>query len=129
MKTEIANRWADALESGEHTQAFGALTRSEDGSKRTTHCCLGVLCELAIADGVDVPKTGGRYSDDHGDGVLYAYGAEQAESLLPAEVMEWSGILTGGGSWGVGQSLAQYNDGGFPFSQIAEIIRENAEAL
>ena len=70
-----------------------------------------------------------RYSDDHGDGVLYAYGAEQTESLLPDEVMEWSGIRTGGGSWGDGNNLAQYNDDGFPFSKIAAIIRENVEAL
>ena len=127
MRQEIADGWAQALESGAYVQGGCHLARDIGG--RSKHCCLGVLCELAIADGVDVPKTGGRYSDDHGDGVLYAYGAEQAESLLPAEVMEWSGILTGGGSWGVGQSLAQYNDGGFPFSQIAEIIRGNAEAL
>lgn len=128
MRQEIAHKWAEALESGEYTQgAYSLAVEGADGGAE--HCCLGVLCELAIADGVDVPKAGERYSDDRVDGVLYKYGAEQAESLLPDEVMEWSGILTGGGSWGDGHNLAQYNDDGFPFSKIAAIIRDNADAL
>ena len=129
MKTEIANRWADALESGEHTQAFGALTRSEDGSKRTTHCCLGVLCELAIADGVDVPK---RLIPAHGrlSGYLALYGSAGEHGYLPSEAQEWAGMRTSAGDFADdGRSLSRLNDERVPFSEIANTIREHAEAL
>lgn len=42
--------WLDALRSGEYEQGKGYLNK--DGKL----CCLGVLCEVAIADGVDLVK-------------------------------------------------------------------------
>ena len=129
MRQEIANKWADALESGEYTQGAFSLA-VEDTAGRATHCCLGVLCVLAIADGVDVPKTGERYSDDHVDGVMYGYGVEQAEALLPYEAMKWAGMQSNDGTCpNAGEVLASLNDFGVPFYRIAEIIRENADTL
>lgn len=41
MNQKIAERWADALRSGQYEQGSGYLHKV-DGS----YCCLGVLCEL-----------------------------------------------------------------------------------
>lgn len=46
MKTAIKERWCAALESGAYSQGIGYLCRN--GS----YCCLGVLCDLAVKDGV-----------------------------------------------------------------------------
>jgi hypothetical protein len=46
-KEEYALRrkmWTDALRSGEYAQGHGRLKWIEDGE--TTHCCLGVACEV-----------------------------------------------------------------------------------
>lgn len=50
MKKEIADKWIAALESGEYKQGQNVL-RSDDGF----YCCLGVLCELAVKEGVIKP--------------------------------------------------------------------------
>lgn len=45
MDRELAERWADALDSGAYVQRQGALcTKRDDESKE--YCCLGVLAEL-----------------------------------------------------------------------------------
>lgn len=49
MRKDIAQKWVDALRSGKYVQTQAVLTRNtEDGPR---HCCLGVLCELAVASG------------------------------------------------------------------------------
>ena len=46
MKKNIMKRWVSALRSGEFKQGKGAL------EAKGKHCCLGVLCELALVEGV-----------------------------------------------------------------------------
>ena len=118
MRQEIATKWAEALESGEYEQGHGALAFSN------RHCCLGVLCELAIADGVDVPK-----APAHDGTIRITYGSQA--SALPDEVQEWAGMQTSEGTLPNSgrNTLAGHNDDGVSFSEIAEIIRENADAL
>lgn len=41
MDSELAERWADALESGKYKQIFGSLQRTE-----TTMCAIGVLSAI-----------------------------------------------------------------------------------
>ena len=53
MHKEIADKWVAALRSGEYKQRQRRLSNEE----RTEHCCLGVLCELAIKDGVEMKLT------------------------------------------------------------------------
>lgn len=62
------------------------------------------------------------------------YGADQNTCTLPAEVQEWAGIGNGLGEFWSGPfegiTLAFMNDSaGYTFPEIAQIIRENIDAL
>ena len=120
MKQEIAEKWAEALESGQYTQHTGALA-NPDYSK---HCCLGVLCELAILDGVSITQEKGQFGTE--------------KSYLPVAVREWSGMQTGNASIKQGtytgalegySSLVEPNDENVSFKNIAQGIREEWEHI
>lgn len=79
MNKEVAQKWVDALRSGRYEQTDATLTRlSEDGN---THCCLGVLCELAVEDGVPITISGNKAR--HYDG---------RSGMPPEPVYDWSGL-------------------------------------
>lgn len=84
MKREIADKWIEALTSGEFTQGRGSLCLNG------CHCALGVLCELAARDGVcsittaSVPR-----------GEVREYAGSQCH--LPPEVREWAGMNSSNG--------------------------------
>lgn len=50
MKKEIAEKWVEALRSGEYKQVRGSL--KEDGR----YCCLGVICEINGKDKAGLKK-------------------------------------------------------------------------
>lgn len=70
--------WVEALESGVYPQGFGWLN---DGGN---FCCLGVACEVAIANGVSATRQTGH---DHNPRVSY----DAELSRLPASVTAWLG--------------------------------------
>jgi hypothetical protein len=91
-------------------------------------CCLGVLCEIAVADGVIAPAEYVREED------VYRYGTRR--NTLPEEVRLWAGMHTEfgnltGGYAGVDHdnSLAGRNDNGDSFAEIADIIEEYVDIL
>ena len=51
MNPRIKDLWVKALQSGKYRQGQLRLIR-EQKTYGTEHCCLGVLCELALAEGV-----------------------------------------------------------------------------
>ena len=114
MKREIADKWMEALRSGEYEQLKGGLANE----KRTAHCCLGVLCELAIEDGVSM-----RVAQSHGrkrfDGL---------DNVLPFVVRRWAGMATALGEFD-GGALVSLNDAGTPFEFIADVIAQHWEEL
>jgi len=69
-------RWVDALRSGKFEQVTGALNI---GGK---FCCLGVACELAMADGV------GLDVERYGERVIYS----GYDTVLPPAVQAWLGV-------------------------------------
>lgn len=82
MDPDVKRRWLEALRSGRYEQANGYL--SINGG----YCCLGVLCEVAVEDGVIY-----RYDDD--DSVVYASTAHEADSsrkVLPERAVIWADI-------------------------------------
>ena len=82
MKQEIAKRLAAELRSGKYEQGQMHL-RTRDNK----FCCLGVLCELAIEDGVIPSPT---IPDDL---MCYVYGLDGKSTitnLLPVAVKEWA---------------------------------------
>jgi len=135
MRKDIADRLIAALRSGEYKQGQGRLCRAiADGSR--SFCCLGVLTDLAVKEGV-LPD--GKWVELD----LYAlrYGKCAASAYLPSEVQEWSGMQSIAGnlpkavhvwrddSGEMLTSLDGFNDAGYTFDQIADIIEKNWEAL
>ena len=115
MKKAIAEKWVAALRSGEYKQHRGMLANDE----RTEHCCLGVLCELAIKEGVKVEVDMRPY---------YAYFDERVAGL-PDKVQNWSGVSTAEGLLNGGLALAALNDRNWPFEQIADVIEKHWKEL
>ena len=119
MNEEIKARWVAELRSGDRRQVTGALRR--DGG----FCCLGVLCDLAAADGV------GRwvdYSDEPDRFVSAKNDGDWSPGVLPIAVQEWSGLDTSDpsvlGDDAVSMSLANRNDDlGTSFADIADLIK------
>lgn len=129
MDKRVKALWIDALEGGEYQQATGVLKNTdEDGS--ADYCCLGVLCDLAIKDGVDVKvKNLGDCSVFDGEGMF-----------LPSSVVEWAGLprsdhagelklpISYIGLYDrqrIAENLTHLNDGAkYSFNQIADVIKD-----
>lgn len=123
MDTDIKARWVSALRSGDYKQGKGLLRKDDK------FCCLGVLCELAVAAGaVSFEVNADPDDDDQYDGATHIYGGSESVHYLPNEVVTWAGLETfnpvvpGGDS---GQQLAGLNDQGRSFSKIADLIEEH----
>lgn len=111
-----AKKWVAALRSGKFKQGKGSL--GDCG----LYCCLGVACELAIENGVNinVKDEGGRKSYDG------------AWATVPESVEKWLGLNedTGGYEGEDGyETLTEQNDGGMSFQEIADIIESEPEGL
>lgn len=127
MNADVKAQWVAALRSGDYQQTQGKLGRVEavdDGevSFPVGFCCLGVLCDLAVKEGVISGPT-------ELEGVLrYPDGVWSESSILPADVMRWAGLdgrnpdvrTAEDGELG----LASVNDAGSTFDQIAALIEE-----
>ena len=130
MRKEIAERWVAALRSGEYEQSAGFLQTKEG------YCCLGVLCDLHMRDTGDgewlppefaVGQWRLRYRDDRGvDG----------EHTPPLGVQEWADMEDTPKVFfrhrlgtEMRDALANLNDGGYTFAQLADLIEEQWESL
>ena len=126
MKPEIKALWVDALRSGEYQQGQNKLhVWDEEGTE--FFCCLGVLCDLAVNNGVKVTVV------DIDDDGMYCY--ENEVEFLPQEVMEWSGVWSKDGEYefegnpdafgkNLRGKLTNMNDAGVPFFDIADEIEK-----
>lgn len=124
MRTDVKRTWLDALRSGRYRQGEGKLTRHAaiPESDDAHHCCLGVLCALAVDAGiVRAAHLGG----------LTVYGVAQAQNFLPHEVVAWAGlpstnpvVIVDGpdDATQLTTSLADLNDEGWSFDGIADVI-------
>ncbi len=123
MNPEIKATWIEALLSGKYKQTRQTLRRSEPdagGRQMDSYCCLGVLCELAVEEGViDPPQP---FEGPIG-GKRWMYGRATSVALLPREVMDWAGLVENNPTAG-DFSLSHYNDRGKSFESIAQIIEE-----
>lgn len=120
MNPEVKQKWVEALRSGKYKQGQGAL-RTGDG-----YCCLGVLCELAVKEGVAI-------RDQLFYGSPVDFRSDREDLVLPLVVSAWAGLSSvspevpsqiGEGSRDkVG--LAELNDTyGADFERIADVIEE-----
>lgn len=102
MKGDIALIWADALESGDYKQGVGQLKHGD------SFCCLGVLCDL--------------YSSTCWGDLI-----KDEVEFLPKLIQKWAGMQSRSGYIRIGgkeYNLAQMNDEGITFDEIADIIRK-----
>lgn len=113
MNPEVKADWVAALRSGEFEQnQYGALSIEIDG--KVKHCCLGVLCVLAVREGIiPAPETNTL------EVYKYKYGVYGSTTYLPKPVREWAGIT----ERSTESNLAEMNDEMcFTFQQIADYI-------
>lgn len=114
MNKDVKAKWLEALRSGEYEQGRSYL-RSDDNK----FCCLGVLCEIAVQDGVIDEASLSKYGTYRYDGWY--------ESALPEKVQDWSGVDSTLGRFADAAgsrdgALAFINDDGATFDEIADII-------
>lgn len=126
MNLDVKKRWIEALRSGDYKQTEGTLNRNDE-----TFCCLGVLCELAVEDGVVTKK----YDDMPAgikDGVV-GYRLTEVDftqdemfrkyteyDLLPRSVMAWAGLEAQNPD-------VEYHDPSSDYSQVTCISSLNDE--
>ena len=123
MKKEIADELVTALRSGDYPQARSQL-RTPDG-----YCCLGVLCDIAYNEEV---IDGWMEHVNPNDG-LTRYRIAGESGILPDSVQQWAGMKTDNGGYyldnddpeeEMANCLAQDNDGGKTFAEIADFIEK-----
>lgn len=116
MNKDIKQKWVDALRSGQYKQGYGTLKNGEE-----EYCCLGVLCDLAVKEGVAQEKL-----LTYGTALKYYYDGEA--SNLPGSVVGWASLedtLTRVLYKGTTVSLSALNDvEGLTFNQVADLIEE-----
>ncbi len=107
MDQELKSKWIEGLRSGKYTQ--GSVYLKND--KKKTHCCLGVLCEIAA-----LPQ-----EDDGYGRVGFFEGGNFWYSGLPYNFREKIHI-----SENAQNMLIDMNDTNcYSFSEIADWIEEN----
>ena len=101
-------------------------------SYKWEYCCLGVLCELAVADGEEMEIT--FYELPTAQRVFYSPEYKTAAydgdyNFPPYSVAQWAGMKDVNGDYGGDKTLSEMNDKSIPFNEIADIIEENWATL
>jgi len=125
MNPRIKKLWVAALRSGNYKQGIGALRTEND-----EFCCLGVLCDLAEAEGIGAWEyTPLEIVAEDIDANAWTFVTETTDNpgILPSEVMQWAGVESGNpvvvdSTTLVKTSLSGINDSGGTFDQIADAI-------
>ena len=115
LDPEFKAKWVAALRSGEFTQASDALELSKDG-KVIGNCCLGVGCRVLglTPDGHEQPDF------MRADATVHSF--DGTWSTLSERLLRQFGI-----DEDAAQYLANLNDGGTSFSEIADYIEANLQ--
>lgn len=117
MDKAIKARWVEKLRSGDYEQGRVYLHDRDD-----KFCCLGVLCEIAVEDGVATSQIvrEGRTGYKGLTGV-------ETISLLPVSVAKWARIDEAGTydpKNKDGKLVIDNDSGGKSFLEIADIIEK-----
>lgn len=134
MNEQIKARWLEKLRSGDYKQTPGQLGFVDDIGQES-YCCLGVLCEIAVEDGIVTRQV------DRGGSIYYSdtnptEASEAQMHVLTEGVVEWSGVDSSNPELDtIGfnvevddeertyASLSELNDyAGYNFSAIADFI-------
>ena len=134
MNIEIKQKWVNALRSGEYEQGSEKLYSGRG------YCCLGVLCDLYSKEnglkwefrGDDVIKTEDEIVSSQLQKFDYFYFDDESE-FLHESVKEWAELSVKNPQVRVEyeddedarfyvDEIANVNDSGYSFTQLAEII-------
>jgi hypothetical protein len=116
MNQEVKAKWLEALRSGKYGQYRETALRHED-----RFCCLGVLCDLAVREGI------GTWGKDVYGITFYQNGSEtKATGVLPQSLIDWAGLSNCNPDvphQGDRKPIASLNDiEGLDFPELAELI-------
>lgn len=111
MNKDILAMWVEALRSGRYRQGKFGLRDLEDRFDP-----IGVLCDLAISDGV---KVGCKKYEKPDAQVFFGYCYDGTATRLPKAVSEWSGL-----SYWSANRILTINDKGKDFGLIANYLEE-----
>jgi hypothetical protein len=127
MDPRIKELWVAMLRSGIVVQGQGALTKVTPEGK--THCCLGVLCELARFAGVLTADDVATYTDVEAETMVQYDGDTY---LLPAKVANWAALPFDGidgegwpealGNGVIGQLVTMNDGSSIPYEEGEEIL-------
>jgi hypothetical protein len=122
MDKHVAERWAQALRSGQYQQGQHELHPDTN-----SYCCLGVLCDLYRVEQGKGEWTTTKY----GIGGVFQIGPDDLETgVLPESVKDWAGMHSSVGEIvGTVDALAALNDEGMEFPQLADLIEKKWEVL
>jgi hypothetical protein len=147
VNPNVKSKWTNALRSGKYRQGHGVLTQMRKvdivlQKEQRLDCCLGVLCDLAVREGVIPAPT-----VDPGGVHIYGVENDRSRVALPYVVMRWAGLSEqdehGFNATEVllpqpvpfksdrdadeaagARYLTGANDDGYTFPEIADIIEE-----
>lgn len=120
MRERVKKLWLDALRSGEYKQTTEAL------HKPTGFCCLGVLCDVYQKEMTKQKKKKLETKVNQSYGYT-SYGGN--DQVPPFRVMYWAGLNSqnpeiNDPELGQFNTLAQINDNGKSFEEIADLIEK-----
>lgn len=116
MNQEIKLRWLETLQSGKYTQGKTYL------SAQGKHCCLGVLCEMAVEAGLPVEKKVGARGYEIDAFTTGKPERGETQTVWPLEIVkEWAGITEDQCG-----ALSSANDNGYDgkYTTVLPIIGE-----
>ena len=126
MDQKIVKEWVSELRSDNYIQGMNKLKAAATEGSPAAHCCLGVLCDMAVKAGVvttEFSETELRW--------LFNDDGDIRGGLPPEKVTEWlfgEDEVPYGFDWEVRDgehTLYVLNDNGAPFRDIADVIEAN----
>lgn len=105
LDPEDKKLWLDALRGGDFQQGNEVLAKKRGNT--LYYCCLGVLCEIKQVPKVDNGSTSSIRYGTSMDESSASYLPDYMENVLPPNYQ---------------RALAQMNDAGFTFEEIAQVI-------
>lgn len=125
MKEEIKDKWVNALRSGAYQQTEFSLKVND------CFCVLGVLCDLAVKEGVADWREVGY--DGMSYGRVYNKGKDSSSSSeVLVDIQQWSGLQSSRGflmNDALAPTLSDLNDEGTNFEVLADYIEKNWKEL
>ena len=120
MNPIIKEKWLTALRSGKFKQGKEELRTLEN-----KFCCLGVLCDIYRKE-TKLGKWGkNRFNRFHFTNTKKNNQKFEDQGVLPLSVQQWAELPERNPSIYKQMSLANLNDSGSTFQEIADIIEKN----